>query len=166
METILTSKEEIIDGEEVTVWYIYKGYGAIIINLNRILDEEISECTWLGTKQKYLNVDYTDWDENELVAILDADGQIARKGIMYIETFIEDEGLFIIKISGHGLGEEATYFNLASDDWKMAVIDASGKFIIEPEYDKIQFEEEENIFYAKNLAGEENKYSLNGKRCP
>jgi|WetSurMetagenome_2_1015567.scaffolds.fasta_scaffold303119_2 hypothetical protein len=141
MKTILTSKEEIIDGEEVTVWYIDKGDGTILINLNKILEEEISDCEWLGTKNKFLAANYTDWDSRELLAIFNDEGQIIRKGISNIETFIEKNDSFIITVSGYGLGEEAAFYNIAADDLKMAVINTSGEFIIAPKFDKIQFED-------------------------
>jgi len=161
MKAILTSKQEIINDNEATVWYIDKGDGAILINLNKILVEDISECNWLSEKGKYILANYSDWDSTELIAIFKDDGQLIKKGISSIETFIEEKELFVINLSGYGLGGEASYYNLATYDWKMAVIDTYGKFIIEPKYDKIRYEE--NIFYAKNIVGEEYKYSIKGE---
>lgn len=163
MKTTLTSKEEIIDGEKVMVWHIDKGDGAILININKVLEEEISECTWLGKKSSILEVCYCDWDSMELTAILNDNGQIIKKGVVSIDTYIEEEGLFVVSFSGYGLGEEALNYSLAIDDCKMAVIDTYGRFIIGPIYNKIEFDENENIFYAKNYTGAEIKYTLTGK---
>jgi len=72
--------------------------------------------------------------------------------------------LFIINISGYGLGDEAGYYGLGSDDWKMAVIDVNGKFIIPPEYDQITFEEAEHMFYAENYnSGNKFQFTVEGK---
>jgi hypothetical protein len=67
--------------------------------------------------------------------------------------------MFIINISGYGLGTEAPIHDLASEELKMAVINKYGEFIIPPKFANINFDEDENILYAENY-GSKNKYSL------
>jgi hypothetical protein len=159
MKTIITSTEEIVDNETVNIWRIDKNDGTILINLNKLIGEGISECRWQDEKQKILIVEYIDWDSNELIAIVTKDGQIIRKGIRSIEEYIDKYGVFIIIISGFGLGNEAPIYDLDEDDWKMAAINKYGEFIIPPKFDRINFDEDDNILYAENY-GIENKFSL------
>ena len=66
-------------------------------------------------------------------------------------------------MSGFALGYEETEYDLAPDDWKMAVINKHGDYIIPPKYTHIDFEEDEDIFYANNNDRENiRKFSLDG----
>jgi len=163
MGIILITKEEIVEDNEVTIWYIDKDNGAILININKILDETITDCNWIGRDNKFLSVEYTDWDNNELIAILNDRGEIIKRGLEEIELFIEEKELFIAIFSGYGLGDDACYYNLGIDECKMSVLNYFGKFIIDPIYDEIHFNEEEFCFYAKNYSGVELKFTLNGE---
>jgi hypothetical protein len=129
MKIELKSTQELIDDVEVTIWWLDKNEGAIVYNINKLLNEDVIEC-WFENNQKYIEVMYSDWDSNELLAIINTHGHVIRKGIQSIEKFLEEQELFIISITGMGLGGEALYYNLADDDEKMAVIDSNGKFII------------------------------------
>ena len=164
MKTRITSTEEIIDNQTVSIWRLENDEKETVININKLINEDVSNCFWQDDAEKYLTVEYTDWDGTELIAIVNENNTILRKGIRSIEEYLDKHELFIINISGYGLGEEAGNYALGSDDWKMAVIDFNGRFIIPPEYDRIFFEEDGNIFYAENLSNE-NKYqfSIAGK---
>ena len=58
MEKILITKEEVIEDSEITVWFIEKDNGAILININKILNETITDCDWIGKEKKFLSVEY------------------------------------------------------------------------------------------------------------
>jgi len=164
MKVELKSKKEIIDDEEITIWQLDKNDGAIVITINKLFDDTICECDWLDDKHKFLQVMYSDWDSNELFAIVNTDGEIIRDAIRSVEEYIEKPQLFIVEMSGFGLGSEASEHDLSADDWKMAVINRYGEFVIEPIYPKIYFEDEESTFYADNYTGEKIKYSVDGKK--
>ena len=153
MKTIITSTEEIVQNEKVIIWRIEKNDGAILININKLIDEGISECRWQDEKQKFLIVEYNDWDSNELIAIVTKEGRIIKKGIRSIEYFVDRYELFIITITGLALDFDAIEYNLENDEWNMAVIDKYGEFFIPPHYDSISYDEEDNIFYAEGSHG-------------
>ena len=154
MRIEIEPKYEIIDDEEVAIWKIYNQDGTLLVNLDLALDEGISECYWNDETRQFIIVEYYDWDTNELIAILNRNGQIIRKGIKSIEEYLEKYKLFIISIAGLGLGDEAFEYNLAFDDTKMAVINQFGDFHIFPYYDDVSFDEEENLFHARNYGSE------------
>ncbi|HPT72169.1 MAG TPA: hypothetical protein PLE74_07800 [Candidatus Cloacimonadota bacterium] len=163
MSTNITTTIETVEGENVTVWRIEKDEGAIVININKILGEDVTDCHWEGNHQTYLIAEYSDWDSNELWAIIDANGQLIKKGIRSIEQYIAKYQLFIVEMSGFALGYEATEYDLAPDDWKMAVINKHGDYIIPPKYPQIDFEEGDDFFYVKNYSSEDiRKVSING----
>ncbi len=163
MKIELKSKTEIIDEEEITTWQIDKNDGAIVITLNKLIEDTICECMWVDTNRTYLQVMYMDWDSNELFAIVHTNGYVVRNAIRSLEAYIESLQLFIVEMSGFGLGLEATEYHLAADDWKMAVVNRHGDFVIGPEYSKIYFEDDENVFYANNYNDDEVRYAVNGK---
>jgi hypothetical protein len=145
---------EMIDGEEIAVWQIFKNDGTLLIDLDKAIDEGITECYWLNEFRQFMIVEYSDWNSNEFIAIVNCIGKIVRKGISFIEDYVEKYNLFIISISGNGLGEDALGFDMEYDDTKMAVIDQYGDFYIHPFYDSLEFDEEENVLYAKRYHGE------------
>ena len=61
--------------------------------------------------------------------------------------------------TGFGLGEnDATYYNVAQEDLKMAVIDKYGKYTLTPEFNNIKYFDDEDVFYADG-----NIYNFKGK---
>jgi hypothetical protein len=154
MKIEIEPKYEIIDDEEVAIWKIYNQDGTLLVNLDLALNEGISECYWIDESRQFIIVEYYDWDTNELTAIVNRSGQIIRKGIYSIEEYLEKYKLFIIIIAGLGLADEAFEYNLAYDDTKMAVINQFGDFQIFPYYDVVTFDEDENLFHARNYGSE------------
>ncbi len=156
MDIEIITEETIIDNDAVTLWKLNKGNGAIIIDLNKLLDLSIVECEWLSQNKKYIILQYRDWDSMEYFAITSSDGTLIKKGVTEFE-FIEKEELFIILLSGNGLDEEATYYNVGYNDYKMAVINKYGKYVMEPEYNSIKYYDDEDVLYADG-----NVYTFNG----
>jgi hypothetical protein len=150
MKTTITSTAEIIDEEEVNIWRIDKNNGTILININCLLDEGVSDCRWQDDEQKYLIAEYYDWTGNEVCAIIKNDGQIIKRDIRSIENYIDNYELFIITITGLQLDFDAIEYNLKNDEWNMAVIDRYGDFFIPPDYDNISYDEDENVFCIKD----------------
>jgi hypothetical protein len=145
-------KTEIItyeDNDKNTKYILNKGDGTIIIDLEKLLDATISECEWLGENKNYLELMYLEWDSTEHFAIVSNNGEIVKKGILKIHHYISKINVFVVLITGFGLGEnDATYYNVDHDDQKMAVIDEYGKFILTPEFNKIKYFDDEDVFYA------------------
>lgn len=163
MKIELKSRTEIIDNQEITFWTLEKD--EIVININEVIDADCSscviECSFIDTDKRYIEIQYNDWTSCEFIAIIDTRGNMLMKGISSIEKYIEEYELFIISITGHGLGDDALYYNVSSDDYKMAVINSSGKFIIPPNYDSIGFDEDELNF---EVGYTDIKYNLKGER--
>lgn len=164
METILNSYQEIIDDEEVTVWQLDNNDGAKVITINKLFKDEVLDCEWLDCNEDFLLVMYSDWDSNELYAIVDTNGVIIRDAIRSIECCVESANLIIVEMSGFGMGDEAAEYHLAADDWKMGVINQYGEFIIDPKYLTIYFDEQENVFCAGNHSGDELRYTIEGEK--
>lgn len=156
MDIEIITEETLIDNDEVTIWKLNKGNGAIIIDLNKLLDLVITDCDWLSANKKYMQLQYVDWDSIEYFAIVSSDGSLIKKGITEVE-FIEKEELFITLFSGKGLDEEATYYNVGYDDFKMAVINKYGKYVMTPEYNSIKYYGDEDVLYVDG-----NVYAFNG----
>jgi hypothetical protein len=155
---------EIIDDEEIATWQIFKNDGTLLVDLDIAINEGISECYWIDESKKFMVVEYYDWDTNELIAIVNWRGQIIRKGISSIEDYIEKFNLFIISISGLGMGDDAFAFDMESDDIRMAIIDQYGDFYINPLYDSLNYYEDEDILYAVRYRGEvKHKFRINGE---
>ena len=164
MKTIITSTEEIVQNEKVIIWRIEKNDGAILININKLIDEGISECRWQDEKQRFLIVEYNDWDSNELIAIVTKEGRIIKKGIRSIEFYVDSSELFIISITGSALDFDAIDYNLENDEWNMAVIDKYGEFFIPPHYDNISYDEDEKVFCIMDYKNrKEIKIPIEGK---
>lgn len=159
MKIKLKSEQQIIDDDEITVWILDKGNGTIIININKLFNDTINECDWLDDGHQFLQVMYSDWDDNELFAIVNTNGEIIRNGIRSVEDFLEKQNLFIVEMSGVGMGDEASEYGISKDDWKMAVINKNGDFVVPPEFNDIWFDEDENLFYADD----KHKFTIDGK---
>ncbi|MDJ1497663.1 hypothetical protein QNI19_32285 [Cytophagaceae bacterium DM2B3-1] len=148
MQDELKESIQMFQGEEITVWQVEKKNGAVIITINQLFDDHIFDCQWLDEKQTYLKVFYTDWDSNELCAIVNPDGKIIRKGIRSLKGYIEKYQLFIVEMSGLAMGSEAINYLLSEFDWKMGVVNQRGEFIINPAYDSIRFDHDQELFYV------------------
>jgi len=164
MKIELISKEEHIDNDIVYNWFIIKNNGAITIHLNKIIEETISECSFIDKNNKYIEVLYSDWDSNELCAIVNADGEVIKTGIKSIEEFYEEYDLFRVILSGFAIASELIEFGLPSDDDYWAVIKWNGEYIINPNYGNIIYDEDDNYFIASSRGGNKYKYSINGER--
>ena len=162
MSIEIIASEEIVDGEEVTIWRLNKDEGTVVVNLNKLLDNGVCECYWLGEKHHYLQVMHVDWTGLEVWAIVSIYGVIIRKYVKSVEHFIEKYYLFIVEMSGVDLGEEAWEYGLEAEDCRMAVINRFGNFTIPPEYDSIKYYDDENIFYTE-YKGIKYKFSMDGK---
>jgi hypothetical protein len=163
MTTQITTTTEIIEDEEITVWWLDKNNGTILINLNKALDEErVTACYWIDSQQTFLQIQYTDHVNGmEYWAILDSHGQLLRKGISSIDEIVATKGLFLLHITGAGLDNESDYYGIAYEDSKPAVINRYGAFVIPPEYTQIYYEEDEQTFYAKtSYSSEPIKFTL------
>ncbi|MBS1650441.1 MAG: hypothetical protein JSU07_00385 [Bacteroidetes bacterium] len=150
-------------GETITHYLIDKDDGAIVININKILEESISECSWYGNDKKFIGVDYYDWDSNELTAIMNTNGDVLRSGITYVEEYLEKQQLFIINISGYGLKYQSLDYDIEEDENKFAVMDREGCFIIPPKYNAISFDKTAGVFYADRFGENSVTYSIKGK---
>lgn len=159
MNTKILTFETVIEDEIVENYKLDRGNGTIIINLNKLLDSGVSDCRWIDDKNKYLQLMYSEWDNTEHFAILKANGDIIKKGIKEIHNYIPNVNLFVVMFSGFGLGvNDATNCNVADDEWKMAVIDKYGRFVLEPIYNRIQYFDDEDVLYADDKI-----YSFGGK---
>lgn len=154
----LESKEVIIDDREKTEWLINQNNGTIITNITKLLNTDFSDAHWAGDDKKFIELLYTEWESTEHFAIVTNEGRMVKKGIKFINDYIPEEELFIVTLSGFGLGEEATYYNVGFDDWKTAVIDNYGDFVMTPVYNKIEYYDDEKLFYANGKI-----YDLKGK---
>jgi len=156
MKAELISREEIKDDDEITIWTIKDGESEIC--LNNLFDSNIYDCDWLDDEHTFCIVNYSEWESTELTAIVRVSGEIIKMGLNSIEHFIEKEALFIVIISGFGVGDESAYYMMDDTDSKWAVLNSWGGYLISPEYDSIEFDEEEQIFYADdykfNISGE------------
>ena len=149
MNIELISEETIIENDEVTSWKLDKGNGAVITDLTKLLNLEIIECNWLDDTRRYLMVMHSEYDSMEHFAIVSNEGRLIKKNIKEIHHVMQKEELFVVQFSGFGLGEEdAAYYNVGQDDWKMAVIDKYGDYVLAPEYNSIRYYEDEEVLYA------------------
>jgi hypothetical protein len=164
MHIELRKIEEIIDGIEITTWQIDRNYGALVITLNKILNKSIIECEWLDDKHNYIQVMYSEWNSLELFAIFRSDGIIVRDAIREVQKYIEELDLFIVEMSGYGMAGEGLEYDLADDDWKIGVVNRHGDFIVNPEYIKVSFDEQERVFIADNNFKEKDEFSASGKK--
>jgi hypothetical protein len=154
------------DDDEVAIYELHRADGKVI-NINDLFDDGVSDFRWIGEDHEFLNVGYSDWDSSEFTAIVNTDGEILRKGILEIDEYVREHALFVVRMSGFGMHDEALDYDMQSDDEKIAVINRFGDFVIGPEYDSIVYEPEENLFYAWYGYGSneiEHKFTLDGKR--
>jgi hypothetical protein len=163
MHIELRKIEETIDGNEITTWQIDRDYGAIVITLNKVFKKPIIECNWLDDKHEFLELMYAEWNSLEIFAIIRSDGFVVRDAIRAIQNYIQEFGLFIVEMSGFGMGGEAREYDLEGDDWKMGVINRYGDFLVNPEYYNISFDEIERVFIADNYHKNPDKFSVSGK---
>ena len=117
------------------------------IDLKTIIYEEIiNDCNWLDEEETFLEVQYNDWDNNEMVALVSAGGELLRKGIKHVVEYIPTNRLFIIAQTGDSLGEERFDYMTDEDDHVYAVINQYGEYVISPQHEEITFDDYENIF--------------------
>ncbi len=151
MTEIITYQEN-VEGDEVTKYKLDKGNGTIVIDLEKLLNATVSECEWLGEDKSYLQVMYGEWEGTDHFAIVSKDGDLVKKGIKEIYHFIPGVKLFVVMFTGFGLGEnDRAYYSVANDDWKMGVINRYGDYILEPKFNKIQYFDDEELFYADGI---------------
>lgn len=161
MKAKLSETSEGFGDDEHTLWRLNNGDE--IITINNIFGGSATECGWIGIDNKFLEVMYCDWDSLELFAIIDLKGKIIIKGLRSIEKYIETEQIFIVEITGRAIEGESIYFDLPYDEWKMAVIDRFGNFIIPPSYFHISFDEETQTFTGDNYNFLKDRYTVKGE---
>ncbi|WP_439880729.1 hypothetical protein ACSX1A_16420 [Pontibacter sp. MBLB2868] len=169
MELELKDCREVInedekDQEVITVWRLINNKDATEINLNRLLDVDISECDWYGEDQKLISISYYDWDENYAMALVSSSGQVMLRDIYSVEEdLLEHHDCFVVQVRGRQLlaYDSAEYYGIDPDDYRMGVMNKWGDYIVSPDYDHICFEEEDHLFHASGYGGE-TKYTLNG----
>jgi hypothetical protein len=161
---LIRRTEEIIGESESTEWLINRDDGAITISIDKIMSDEVIECFWLDNDHEMIQVFYSSWNGSELWAIINIFGNIIRDGIRSIEEVIEHQKAIVVEMSGFGMGDDAREFDLDYDDWKMAVINQHGSFIIPPKYNKIWFDDSTNLFFAKNYGASETAYNVRGMK--
>lgn len=157
MSIKLITEDSLVDNEEYTTWKLDKNDGAVVINLNKALELDITECHWLDANNKFLQIMYSELDSTEHFAIITNNGDLVKKGIKEIHHYIENEELFVALFSGFGLEEDATYYNVDQDVWKMAVFNSRGDYVLTPEYNSIEYYEDEDVFHA-----DDNTYDCKG----
>jgi hypothetical protein len=159
----LIEREEVVDGSEITVWYLKRNGKEI--NVNALFNGHVSECYWLDKNKNYLQVSYNDWDSSEYIAIVSSFGRIQRNGIQEVIEVLDNYDRIIVVMSGNGMGDEAVEYMIKEDDSAWAVIDFSGDFIIPPKFTSISFDEDESVFMAEKSGWSgsyESKFDLNG----
>lgn len=136
--------------DETNIWYFKTSQKTY--NLNKILDDHVFEVDFLDENKKdIVIVGYSDWDSNELRAIINKSGEIIYKGIRSIESYIADQDLFILIINSDQVhGDLYYYHGLKSDERYYLVINIHGEMIIEFTEDRITYDEEEKGFYIGN----------------
>lgn len=156
MEIIKNTKDN--NGIEVSSWTLQSKNTKDVININKVFEEynieTISDCQWIDDEKKYIEVLYYNWDGSEFFAIINTKGYVLQVGIKEIQKYIIEFELFIVEVTGFGIGDEALYYNLQADDIKSAVIDFNGKFVIKPSYNSISFDDEKLVFNAQDSLNE------------
>jgi len=162
IELVCTSETR-ENGELINIWKIDKNDGTIVININKLFDDNVLECRWIDDEHCFLEVIHMGWEGTEVWAIVDKYGEIVRENLLSVESYIEERSLFIAYIKGIGLSDfELNDFNMLPDDENMSVLDRNGNFIIPPIYDKINYYDDEKIFVCKKYGNNEVEYSLYG----
>jgi hypothetical protein len=145
----VNKRSEILSQEngKITEWFLQKLSGEIV-DLRKVLADGIIECVWQDEDRDFIVAFYYEWDTTELFAIIDKNGDVVKRGISEIIDYVEDAKVFIVRFEGRWLGAEQSYYVVADDEWKMAVIKSDGNFLIEPKYSKIVLDEDEHVFIA------------------
>lgn len=145
-------QEQDADDEDTSIWY-FKALGKTY-NLNKILGGDISDVNLLDDeKRDIVIIEYTDWNSNELRAIINKYGKVIYKGIRSIESHISirDFDLFVLEInSDHVDGNLYHYHGLRSDELYYLVINVYGEMLIEFTEDYITYDDYEDGFYVGN----------------
>lgn len=136
--------------DETNIWYFKTSQKTY--NLNKILDDDVFEAYFLDKNKKdIVIVGYSNWESNELIAIINKSGKIIYKGIMSIESYIADHDLFILIINSEQVQEDLYHYHgLKTDEQYYFVINIHGEMIIEFTEDCIKYDEEEIGFYIRN----------------
>lgn len=145
------------EDDEISIWELKTPKGKVL-NIADILDHSVSDCNWVDEDHEFLDVFYSDWDSSEFSAILNKNGDVLRKGILEIAEYVKEHALFVVRMSGFGMHDEARDYDMESDDEKMAVINRFGGFVVPPEYDRLGFEPDDNLFYADNYRDDREFY--------
>lgn len=120
-----------------------------VFDIGTILNGDNIDETAYESNQSFLIAYYSDWDSNELRAIINLYGKIIFRDIRIIHEYIPEFGMFIVEIRGEQyVGEEIFYeYDLNSDTDYCAVINLSGQIIIAFTEEIITYDEEEKGFY-------------------
>ena len=111
-----------------------------------IFEEIVNDCQWLDEENRFILVEYYDWDNNELLAIVNANGELIRKGISEVIEFVTEHGMFIIMQIGDNLGEERFDYMAEEEDHVYGVINLNGDYIIDPQPEPIEYNDYEGVF--------------------
>lgn len=113
---------------------------------NIVYEEIVNECHWLDEEHQFIEVHYYDWDNNELIAIVNSEGELLRKGILDIVEYVLEYKLFIIVQLGDDLGVDRFDYMADEEDHLYAVINRFGEYVIEPQQEVISYNDYENVF--------------------
>ena len=95
--------EALVEGKETTVWRLDHGNERVVIHLNRSLNnprDRVTACEWPSEGYRFVRVQSSDWDSNELVAITNGQGKIIRKGICSVAEGLDQPQRFIVRCRG------------------------------------------------------------------
>jgi hypothetical protein len=164
MKPKLIQIEKTIDDEITTTeWFLDIDEGATVININKKFKDHIEYCEWIDEKKNFIRVNYIDWAENQLKAIMNIYGNVIMDGIEYIKEYVEPLQQFILEMSETGMGEDWTEYFLGSGDTRAAVINNIGEFILLPQYKSIRFDSTDEVYYATYDGGQEETRSISGE---
>ena len=90
-------------------------------------------------------------------------GNVVKKGLVSVENTIDKHYLFIVIVSGYGLGGDSFNYFLAEDEERHAVINSDGDFVINPKYFNIYFDEDKNYFVCTDETNKEINFDITGK---
>lgn len=163
MKPQLLPQQKAVENKEVIHWILVRNEEETHLNLEEVVGEPVLECHWLDDANTYIEVQYSNWDGSEFFAIVSREGVLVRKGIREIQEFLCEHDLFIVIMSGLGMGDEAMDYLLAPDDWKWSVINTWGQFVIPPEFGHIHFYTEESFFLVTQRNGTQASLDLEGR---
>jgi hypothetical protein len=113
---------------------------------NIVFEEIVNECHWIDEEQTFIEVHYYDWDNSELIAIVNNQGEMLRKSILDIVEYLVEYKLFIIVQLGDHLGEDRFDYMADEEDHLYAVINQFGEYVIEPQPFVIEYNDFDNVF--------------------